>query len=293
MTGKNWKRIVAREFLLLVGIAGVCALVAGGMWMWNEVVEGRLERAREERKEVDGKLKQFNSASESVSKWKPPVDDPLGILDESDHRRNLYNALTSRGLDIGTYEEYSSKIGDPFRAEVLYDVVTSRGIDLGSKDEYLAKLGLSAVSQSTRPTPSIRTVEAPADTSISIDLKRIEVAIRKAHAAGDTANAKRLAQAYRKVALTPIDYDPFLDSSEIITATLPLDDDSLAAELEMLQGRSLELEASVVGYARQLKTPEEMWRQLMWVLLALLIVAYPLRFFVLGVRWSVRVLREG
>ncbi len=50
------KRIVAREFLLLVGIAGVCALVAGGMWMWNEEVEGRLERARNERKEVEVRL---------------------------------------------------------------------------------------------------------------------------------------------------------------------------------------------------------------------------------------------
>jgi hypothetical protein len=72
LIGKNWKRIVAREFLLLVGIAGVCALVAGGMWMWNGVVEGRLERARKERKEVErrhgdvekviiGKIRQLES----------------------------------------------------------------------------------------------------------------------------------------------------------------------------------------------------------------------------------------
>jgi hypothetical protein len=69
MTGKNWKRIVAREFLLLVGIAGMCALVAGGMWMWNGVVEGRLERAREERKEVEGSLLQLRQPSIDPSKF--------------------------------------------------------------------------------------------------------------------------------------------------------------------------------------------------------------------------------
>jgi hypothetical protein len=92
---------------------------------------------------------------------------------------------------------------------------------------------------------------------------------------------------------------PYFSSSHDVTLYLRekgpfyTEIDSLAVQREALQGRSLQLDASVAGYERQLKTPQEMWGQVMWVALALLAVAYPLRFLVLGVRWSVKVLREG
>ena len=58
-----------------------------------------------------------------------------------DHRKNLYDKLNESGVYLGTYDEYSSKIGDTARAKNLYDKLTSSGINMGPYDKYMEKLG--------------------------------------------------------------------------------------------------------------------------------------------------------
>jgi hypothetical protein len=168
----------------------------------------------------------------------------------------MYDIISSRGLEIGTFDEYYSKIKDPIRALVLYEEVRSRGVDLGDRYEYYKNLGFT--SKLFKNNELENSIYGPG-------VSPLETVMQLAKYFG----------------------------SENLTASVQNLTDSLAAELVVLQLRRSEIEASPAGYERQLKTSQEIWGQVMWMALALLTVAYPLRFLVLGVRWSVKVLREG
>ena len=58
-----------------------------------------------------------------------------------DDRKYLYDTLSKRGVNLGSYEEYDKNISDPNKAKWLYDKLTSDGINLGTYNEYMRHLG--------------------------------------------------------------------------------------------------------------------------------------------------------
>lgn len=70
-----------------------------------------------------------------------------------DHKRNLYDALSTK-FDIGTYEEFESKIDNEEHRKRLYDAV-SQTYDIGTYDEYNAKLGYQSTVTDTNYEPTL------------------------------------------------------------------------------------------------------------------------------------------
>ena len=52
--------------------------------------------------------------------------------DKNKDRKFLYDALTNKGVNLGSYEEYNRNIDDPDKAKWLYDTLSGQGINLGS-----------------------------------------------------------------------------------------------------------------------------------------------------------------
>jgi hypothetical protein len=60
--------------------------------------------------------------------------------------KKLYNAVSSK-FDIGSYEEFSSKMDTPDRRKSFYDVVSNKGFDLGDYDKYEERLKKKETTQ--------------------------------------------------------------------------------------------------------------------------------------------------
>ena len=58
-----------------------------------------------------------------------------------DPRKKLYQALTSNNFDLGSYDEFNSKMDNPESRKKLYDAANANHFDLGSYDDFELKIG--------------------------------------------------------------------------------------------------------------------------------------------------------
>lgn len=58
-----------------------------------------------------------------------------------DPRKKLYNALTSNNFDLGSYDEFNSKMDNPESRKKLYDAAGANNFDIGSYDDFESKIG--------------------------------------------------------------------------------------------------------------------------------------------------------
>ena len=66
--------------------------------------------------------------------------------DKNKDRKFLYDALTNKGINLGSYDEYNRNIDDPDKAKWLYDTLSGQGINLGSYEEYMSHIGHANVA---------------------------------------------------------------------------------------------------------------------------------------------------
>lgn len=78
--------------------------------------------------------------------------------------RRLYNALTSRNFDVGTFDEFSKKIQNPQSRQKLYDAVTANGFDVGDFGTFETKLGFRGVPKPSLSERLTSIVAAPGQT---------------------------------------------------------------------------------------------------------------------------------
>lgn len=95
-----------------------------------------------------------------------------------DSRQKLYNALSSQ-FDLGSFDEFNSKMNNPDSRKKLYSAVSSK-FDLGSFDDFESKIG--GVSKKKVPTqvskPSVGssgTTETPQKRSSDLSKQRNEI----------------------------------------------------------------------------------------------------------------------
>lgn len=66
-----------------------------------------------------------------------------------DPRKKLYDALTSNNFDLGSYEEFNSKMDNSESRKKLYDAAGANKFDLGSYDDFESKIAGKKKSNST------------------------------------------------------------------------------------------------------------------------------------------------
>lgn len=205
----NWKRIVAREFLLLAGIVMVGVLTAGGLWVRNGLLERKAARTDKALVSVRGEIRRAERMIDSIRiaserekpilkaarEWKPPAD-----------------AVPTKGARWPPPPPPKKR--DPFDA--LAD-----------------------------------------DASVESSLRPLESPLK--------SGAER--------------YYLAMDSVWKSCRT------QLVAMQSDLESKSSRTQFAILSW-------EVIGEKCLWVVLVLVGLAYPIRFFVLGVQWSVRTLRD-
>lgn len=69
-----------------------------------------------------------------------------------DPRKKLYEALTSNNFDLGSYDEFNTKMDNPESRKKLYDAAGANEFDLGSYDDFESKIGGKKKSQDSGST---------------------------------------------------------------------------------------------------------------------------------------------
>lgn len=64
-----------------------------------------------------------------------------------DPRKKLYDALTNNNFELGTFDEFNSKMDNPDSRQKFYKAVSTNNFDLGSFDDFESKIGGKKKSQ--------------------------------------------------------------------------------------------------------------------------------------------------
>ncbi|MFH6944643.1 LPD23 domain-containing protein [Flavobacterium sp. FlaQc-50] len=78
-----------------------------------------------------------------------------------DPRKKLYQALTSNNFDLGSYDEFNSKMDNPESRKKLYEAAGSNDFDLGSFDDFESKIGGKKKSDSSSTSSGTKSDLAP------------------------------------------------------------------------------------------------------------------------------------
>lgn len=79
------------------------------------------------------------------------------MVNDPQKRKLLYDALTSDGYQIGSFEEFSAKLENPEKVKALYDGITKDGYNVGDYQTFYGKVGPS------KSAPEIPAVESPTE----------------------------------------------------------------------------------------------------------------------------------
>ena len=93
-----------------------------------------------------------------------------------DPRKKLYEALTNNNFDLGSFEEFNSKMDNPESRKKLYNAATDNNFDLGPYDDFESKIsskkksqdsGSSSVGQKSASVPKAGSLDGQASTKNS------------------------------------------------------------------------------------------------------------------------------
>lgn len=123
----KWKRIAAREFLLLVGVAAVCGIVALFYWTRNQFLERRIETLHVQMDVLRGSV----AVARKASNWPPPEWDGKPTVPDW-IPPNYAERIMMQNMDIERVFESDFRRAIVIRAErrrlidSLYSALTSR-----------------------------------------------------------------------------------------------------------------------------------------------------------------------
>lgn len=81
------------------------------------------------------------------------------MAEDNNKRRVLYDAISGKYDNLGTFEEFDSKLNDENKVKTLYDQLTTDGYDLGDYDSFKGKVGASV--QQNQPVTTTTQVQQP------------------------------------------------------------------------------------------------------------------------------------
>ena len=118
-------------------------------------------------------------------------------------RKWLYDELTSKGYDLGSYDEYDKSFDDDENVKWFFDTAVENGYDMGGYDEFVGAVRPSArkeeefVPGSVPDEPDMRPLNEKARKSAEKEQKRVEKEDEKARKAARKAAERSSADARR------------------------------------------------------------------------------------------------
>lgn len=293
------RRIVAREFLLVLGVAVLALLCAVVLWSRNGILVWQAKAAEAKLQVVNDTI----SRHEQLNRYYVMIVDPLGQHHPGLTRRSpVWSGLTGMGYHLGSFSAFCDSLHDTAYYRSLYERVTKDGYDVGRYKAFAATLGvqlqprrtLAAIADSiaSEKAKSKSTWKPPADATLVEDEWRPP--------ATDEVELDPQPQGKRVYKKGDVIEDPFAEfGGQLVTPFTPAPNpDSPQAlewnrrvyEIAALDAKRNELSAAIAGKRAAVMSPRQIWTLTGWVALALVTLAYPVRLLFLMTRWSIRTL---
>lgn len=261
------QRILAREFLILVGIILLALLCALVLWSRNGVLRRLATSAEAQLRSVSDTLGWY----EKLNRYYVLIVDPLRTSHPGLTRRSpVWSGLTGMGYHLGSYSAFCDSLQDTTWYRLLYERVTKDGYDVGSYKTFAVSLGVHIGHR-------VPTWKPPAK-DVSDD--------PFAEFGGEQLNDKM-----GDVVDGPFDTDSFLPASQP-ESLQALEWKRRVNEVAALERERRNLLAVIAGKRAAMMVPRQIWEFTGWMSLALMILLYPLRFLSLGTRWAIRTLQS-
>ena len=61
-----------------------------------------------------------------------------------DNKKWLYDSLKGKGVDLGSYDDYTKALGSEDSRKWVYDTAKNSGVDLGTYDDYNKAIGVAS-----------------------------------------------------------------------------------------------------------------------------------------------------
>ena len=172
--------------------------------------------------------------------------------------RKLYDKINQK-YDVGTFEEYLEKMYKPGKRRILYDAV-NKDFDLGTFEEFENNIGFNNVYE----TPN-----------------------------GSKVRATKLMDKYGKRFDTLIDQKyltPINDESIIKPKQSPSTSNKKTdfEQIEQLKKKRIKIREQINNGDYSININNIFYT----IIIGLLILAYPIRLFILGIRWSLKTIRN-
>lgn len=218
----RWKMVVAREFLLVLGILLIGLLTAGVLWGKDELEALKIRELREQESKIAEQILEVQRILPvPKKKWTPPVE-ALEVEPSGWHPPENEVALIEVEAPDGSIIEFPPSMSD----EQIY----------AAMQKLFPTQKLYASHQNTLSYSVSSPDESSANRELAIDT----------HSTLDSLNEK-------------------------------------------LRTKQLERKKAIGS----LKSTEQIWTPSLWVIIVLLIIAYPFRYLILAVIWSLRMVRKN
>ena len=104
----------------------------------------------EDETEHYSEAKESQSRNTSASSKEPRKDSSVVSSDIQHNRKWLYDALTGRGANLGTYEQYEAALSEKSNLDWLYDAAQKTRINVGTREQLYAALAGSVSRENRR-----------------------------------------------------------------------------------------------------------------------------------------------
>ncbi len=158
------KRIVAKEFLLLVGCVAIVLLVALFGWIRNRYLNYRAETAHHAYSAENAVLDSLNGKGvpiiydaadlfDSAYTHKAPTAliAPQWILDAAAKRKRLWDNLKRDGYDLPDFEAFTYKLAQRPRRAILHAALIKEGYDIPDFDTFSRDIAGDLLPSPSKP----------------------------------------------------------------------------------------------------------------------------------------------
>jgi uncharacterized protein YxeA len=247
---RKTKKIIAKEILILSSILVLALIIYGALHLW-------MNHKQETFKNI---IKQETSLLKKIRKKENSFDAEYGVIVKNPNTelRKLYEKINKK-YDVGTFDEYISKMYKPTKRIILYQAVKN-DYDLGTFEEFEESLGFNKIYE----TPNGTKVKA---TELMDKYgKRFDTLLDQKYLTPEEKPTVIQEKANQSISNKKSDFDQI--------EQLKKEKNNLS---EKINNSDYSINVNNIFYT---------------VILGLLILAYPLRIFIFGIKWAIKNIRN-
>jgi len=244
------KKIIAKEILILSSILVLALIIYGVLHLWKNHKQETFKNIQNQEISLVKKIRERENSFDA--EYGVVVKNPNTEL------RKLYETINEK-YDVGTFDEYISKMYKPAKRKILYQAV-KKDYDLGTFEEFEESLGFNKIYE----TPNGAKVKA---TELMDKYgKRFDTLLDQKYLTPEEKPSVIQEKTNQLISNKKSDFDQI--------EQLKKEKNNLS---EKINNSDYSININNIFYS---------------ILLGLLILAYPLRIFVFGIKWAIKNIRN-